>query len=103
MIRTAAVLLSVLALAGCAERASRGDPRLEDACRVAADRVYDFQHRGDIYSGQTNTNTPSSGIYAPGGNTQALGHIFARDNMIRDCVRHGGEAAPAPAPQPAAR
>ncbi len=97
MIRSAAVLLSVLALAGCAERAGRGDPRLEDACRVAADRVYDTQHRGDVYSGQANTNSPSSGMYAPGGNTQTLGHIFARDNMIRDCVRHGGQAEPAPA------
>jgi|GEM_PF-2658856 len=98
MIRTAAVLLSVLALAGCAERARRGDPRLEDACRVAADRVYDTQHRGDIYNNQMGNNgTPYSSNYAPGDNTQQLGHIFARDNMIQDCVRHGGEAEPSPA------
>ncbi len=100
MNRFAAVLPILLALASCApadKGASRGDPSMQDACRTAADRVYDSQHRADIFAPSSGVNSPASGSYAPGADSARLGNIFARDNMIRDCVRRGGEPEPAAA------
>ncbi len=96
MNRTAAVLLTCLALASCAPSeggSTRADPGTQEACRVQADRVYDSQHRADIFAPMSGVNTPSSNSYAPGADSPRLGQIFARDNMIRDCVRRGGVSA----------
>ena len=106
MYRTAAILLTCLGLAQCAQiggGAPRGDPALEGACRQRADRIYDAQHRGEIFSAPQGVNSPSSGAYAPGDDAPGLGQIYARDNMIQDCVRHGvaPDAAQGGAPAPA--
>ena len=93
MNRAAAIFLTCLALASCAPAgggAKRGDPSTQEACRAAADRVYDTQHRADIFAPSSGVNTPSSGSYAPGADSARLGNIFARDYMIRDCVRRNG-------------
>jgi hypothetical protein len=106
MNRTATILLTCLALASCAPKTggeARGDAATEAACRQHADQVYDVRNRGDIYSPQSGVNTPSSGSYAPGGDSRNLGQIFARDRMIRDCVRRGGVTDSAPTESPTGR
>ena len=60
------------------------------ACRHRADEVYQQQNRPDIYSPQPAINTPSSGAYAPGVTDRGLSTLYARDNLIRDCVRNTG-------------
>ncbi|MBV9248682.1 MAG: hypothetical protein JO227_05475 [Acetobacteraceae bacterium] len=60
------------------------------ACRQRADQVYERQNRGRIYSPQSAVNTPYSAGYAPGQTDIGLSQLFARDSMIRDCVRNTG-------------
>ncbi len=103
MTRTATFLLTCLALAGCARpggRDARADAATQAACRQEADRVYDAQNRGDIYSPQAAVNTPSSASYAPGADSRGLSQLFVHDKMIDDCVRRGGidDRPPATAP-----
>lgn len=107
MNRTAAILLSCMTLASCAPAggggAPAGDARLQEACRQAADRQYDSQHRADIFAPMSGVNSPQSGNYTSSANGRGLSQIFERDNDIRDCVRRGGlsanpEAPPKPAP-----
>lgn len=96
MYRTAAILLTCVALANCApaggDRAASGDARLEEGCRAAVDRQYDVQHRGDIFAPMSSVNAPQSGHYTSSADGKGLGQIFARDNDIRDCVRRSGTA-----------
>jgi hypothetical protein len=102
MTRTAAVLLTCLAFAGCAPigggGSNAGDPRIVAACRREADRVYDTQHRADIFTSQSGVNSPQSNDYSPGGGNRRLGDLFERDNDVRDCVRRAGVAAAPAAP-----
>jgi len=102
MNRIVAILLTCTALANCAPagrgESTSGDPRLQEACRQAADRQYDAQHRADIFAPMSGVNTPQSNNYAPGSDGRGLGQIFERDNDIRDCVRRGGLAARPAAP-----
>ena len=107
MNRTAAILLSCLALASCAPMggggSTAGDPRLQEACRQAADRAYDVQHRADIFVPMSGVNSPRSGNYTSSADGRGLSQIFERDNDIRDCMRRAGvsantETPPKPAP-----
>ena len=91
-------LVVALALAGCSGAgssgsASRADAATEAACRQRADQIYEQRNRAEIYSPQPSINTPSSGSYAPGATDRGLSDIFARDSMIRDCVRNTGTGA----------
>jgi hypothetical protein len=109
MNRAAFILLTCLALASCAPagggRATSQDSRLRAACTQAADRVYDTQHRGDIFAPMSGVNSPQSGNYTSSADGRGLSQIFGRDNDIQDCVRRGGmpaDSAPV-SPPPAAR
>ena len=106
MSRVVTISLAFLALASCSagnmgssspgagpSGPSRADAATEAACRQRADQVYDRQNRGEIYSPQSGVNSPSSALYAPGDDSHALGQIFARDRMIRECVRNAGTGA----------
>lgn len=106
MNRAAALLLVCLLPAACSPSGGSrpaADPATQAACRVQADRIYDTQHRADIFAPSAGVNAPLSNSYGPGSDGRQLGEIFARDNMIQDCVRRNGsvDAAPAPAPAPA--
>lgn len=112
MTRTVTMLIACLALASCAPGGGRGgggpaayNPELHEACRQAADRVYDARHRGDIFAPTSGVNTPQSGNYTSSANGQHLADIFERDNDIQDCERRAGlvaaPAEPPPAPPPA--
>ncbi len=106
MIRTTTILLTCLAMASCAPAGrggnTAGNSRLDDACRQAADRAYDTQHRAEIFVPISGVNTPQSNDYAPGSDGRGLSRIFERDNDIRDCVRRGGQTAnPETPPRPA--
>ena len=104
MSRVVTISLAFLALASCSPGStgptgsitsgpSRADAATEAACRQRADQVYDRQNRGEIYSPQSGVNSPSSAFYAPGDDSRSLGRIFARDRMIRECVRNTGTGA----------
>ena len=98
MNRTASILLTCFALASCAPAGggggtTSGDSRLQVACRQAADRAYDTQHRADIFVPMSGVNTPQSNDYAPGTDGRGLSQVFERDNDIHDCVRRGGQTA----------
>ena len=105
MTRTASIALMCLALASCAPTSGGGgDARLRAACNQAADRVYEAQHRADIFAPMSGVNSPQSGTYAAGSDGRGLSQLFGRENDVDDCVRTGGHpAGPAPAaPPPAA-
>ena len=107
MNRTASILLTCFALASCAPAgggggATSGDSRLQVACRQAADRAYDTQHRADIFVPMSGVNTPQSNDYAPGTDGRGLSQVFERDNDIHDCVRHGGLRSTTETPVPPA-
>jgi len=95
--RGAAALLGCLALGAC----SFGGPppsgqalanrQTVAACRQRAEEVYDIQHRAELYRPPPAINTPSSGDYAPGSlNDRRLSELYARDQLINDCIRNTG-------------
>jgi len=69
---------------------SRANAEALAACRDRAEQVYVQQNRPAIYSPQIAVNTPSSGAYAPGVTNRGLADLYARDTMIRDCMRNTG-------------
>ena len=69
---------------------SRADAATEAACRQRADEIYDRQNRGEIYSPPPGVNTPFFAGYSPGSTDRGLSQLYARDNLIRDCVRNTG-------------
>jgi hypothetical protein len=105
MNRTASILLTCFALASCAPAGGggSGDSRPRAACTQAADRVYDTQHRADIFAPMSGVNSPQSGNYTSSADGKDLSQLFDRDNDIDNCVRRNGLPANPPAPSPAAR
>jgi len=108
MTRTALIVLSCLALASCAPPGSgagggAGDARLRAACNAAADRVYEAQHRAEIFAPMSEVNSPQSSTYAAGADGRGLSQLFGRQNDVDQCVRSGGNPAAAAtgAPPPA--
>ena len=86
-----------LALAGCSfggpprsSAVSRSNAEALAACRQRAEDVYVQQNRPAIYSPQVAVNAPSSGAYAPGATDRGLADLYARDTMVRDCMRNTG-------------
>lgn len=96
--RGAAALLGCLALGACSfgappvsNRQAQANAETVAACRHRADEVYNIQNRPEIFRPPPAVNTPSSGQYAPGTlNNRRLSALFARDQMIRDCIRNTG-------------
>jgi hypothetical protein len=91
------VLLAAVALAACdagpPSAQAQADAATQAACRQRADQVYEQQNRGDIYSPQSQVNTPYSASYAPGVTGRGLSDVFAHDRMVSDCVRNTGTGA----------
>jgi hypothetical protein len=87
-------LLTAVAIAGCDSPAPTGqaqaDAATASACRQRADEVFDRQNRGQIFSPQSQVNTPFSANYAPNDGSQGLSQLFAHNRMIDDCVRNTG-------------
>ncbi|HTW72708.1 MAG TPA: hypothetical protein VME47_22710 [Acetobacteraceae bacterium] len=69
---------------------SRAQQSLLEACRRRADEVYNLTHRGDIYASESQVNTPYSADYQPGLPERGLSQLYARDQMVSDCVRNTG-------------
>jgi len=69
---------------------SRAQQSLVEACRHRADEAYNLTHRGDIYAGASQVNTPFSANYLAGVPDRGLSDMYARDQMVSDCVRNTG-------------
>jgi hypothetical protein len=91
------LMCAAVVLAGCNGAPPTGqaqaDAATQAACRQRADQAYEQQNRGDIYSPQSQVNTPYSGSYAPGVSGRGLSDVFAHDRMVNDCVRNTGTGA----------
>ena len=66
------------------------DPATRAACTQSAERVYNVRNRGDIYAPQSSVNAPFSANYGAGSTERGLSDQYAREAMIRDCVRNTG-------------
>jgi hypothetical protein len=89
------LLPALLALAACAapppppSGQARADAAVRTACREHADAVYERQNRDTIYT-ISSRDTPYSANYTPGVMDKGLSQLYARDNMVRDCIRNTG-------------
>ena len=88
-------LLTALAIAGCDSPApptgqAQADAATVSACRQRANEVFDRQNRGQIYSPQSQVNSPFSANFTPSDSTRGLSQLFAHDQMINDCIRNTG-------------
>ncbi|MDR3536190.1 MAG: hypothetical protein P4L71_06790 [Acetobacteraceae bacterium] len=66
------------------------DAATRAACTQHAEQVYDQRNRAEIYMPQSSVNSPYSGNYNPGATDRGLSDLYARNSMIRDCVRNTG-------------
>jgi hypothetical protein len=85
-----------------ANGAGRSDAATQAACRAHADQVYDERNRADIYAPLSSVNTPYSANYTPGVTNRGLADLYARDSLIRDCVRNTGTETSRDVPPPPA-
>jgi curli biogenesis system outer membrane secretion channel CsgG len=91
------ILLAATALAGCASMSAapptgqaQADASTRAACRQRAEEIYNQQNRAEIYSPQSQVNTPFSANYTPAEAGPGLSQLFAHDRMVSDCVRNTG-------------
>jgi hypothetical protein len=93
-LRLGMLMTCLVALSACEAPPTGGQARADAATRTAceqrANQVYDQQNRGEIYSPQSQVNTPYSANYAPAGTDRGLSELFAHDRMVSDCVRNTG-------------
>jgi hypothetical protein len=99
------VLVGAFALSACATPPQTGqaqaDAATRAACQARAEQAYDQQNRDQIYSPQSQVNTPYSANYTPDVSNRGLSDLFAHDRMVSDCIRNTGtgtERSPPPAP-----
>jgi len=92
-----ALSLLTLLLSGCTlgpSPAGGGEAQAQQslvtACRQRADEAYNVTHRDQIYASESQVNTPFSANYQPGIPSRGLSDLFARDQMVDDCVRNTG-------------
>ena len=87
-------LLSALLLSACGAPPSGGQARADAATRAAcqqrAEQTYELRNRADIYSPQSQVNTPFSGNDNSGIADRGLSELFVHDKMVSDCVRNTG-------------
>jgi hypothetical protein len=106
------VLASLAALSACDSPPQTGqaqaDAETRSACEKRANQVYDQQNRGEIYSPQSQVNSPYSANYLPADTGRGLSDLFVHDRLVSDCIRNTGTgtdrtqpAAAPPAPPPA--
>jgi hypothetical protein len=72
---------------------AQADSSTRAACRQRAEEVYNQQNRAEIYSPQSQVNTPFSANYTPAEAGPGLSQLFAHDRMVNDCVRNSGTGA----------
>jgi hypothetical protein len=88
------LLLGAVGLSACGGPSQSGqaqaDADTRAACRARADRTYNQQNRGEIYSPPPSVNTPYSANYVPSMSDRGLSDLFVHDRMISDCVRNTG-------------
>jgi hypothetical protein len=106
--------LAAATLSGCdrppPSSQAQADAATRRACQDRAEEAYNQQNRAEIYSPQSQVNTPYSGNYLPDVSNRGLSDLFVHDRMISDCVRNTGTgaertipAAPAKRPAPVTR
>lgn len=79
---------------------AQADAATRAACQNRAEEAYNQQNRGEIYSPQSQVNTPSSGNYVPDVTNRGLSDLFVHDRMVSDCVRNTGTGAERTVPAP---
>jgi hypothetical protein len=82
----------LIGLGGCAIPASpqsHTDRATLAACRDYANRVYDRNNRGDIYS-INQVGLPYSSSYMEGSQTNSLAAQYGNQRLIDNCVRNTG-------------
>jgi hypothetical protein len=98
------LLLGALALSACdappPTGQARADAATQAACRQRANQVYEQQNRAQIYSPQSQVNSPYSANYTPDVPNRGLSDLYAHDRMISDCVRNIGTGAERPSQPP---
>ena len=80
---------------------AQADAATRRACQNRAEEAYNQQNRAEIYSPQSQVNTPYSGNYLPDVTNRGLSDLFVHDRMVSDCVRNtgtGAERSPPSAP-----
>jgi hypothetical protein len=96
--------LGVIALPACdhapPSAQAQADAATRAACRQRAEQAYEQRNRGQIYSTQSQVNTPYSANYVPDVPNRGLSDVFAHDRMVSDCVRNTGTGAEPPSPRP---
>ena len=105
-LRLGMIMTCTAALAACAGP-SRGpqaeaDAATRAACQQRAEQVYDQQNRAEIYSPQSQVNTPYSANYAPASSGRGLSDLFVHERMVSDCVRNTGTGTERSPPSPPA-
>lgn len=102
-------LLCATALCACTDGAgppltgqSLADSQTRAACRDRVNAAFEIRDRAQIYSPQSQVNTPYSASYLPDLDDRGLSDQFEHDKMLSDCIRNtgtGAERSP-PAPPP---
>jgi hypothetical protein len=117
--RSAALTVSAAVLAATLFGCNRPPPSAQEqadaatraACQQRAEEAYNQRNRGEIFSPQSQVNTPYSGNYLPADSDRGLSELFVHDRMVSDCVRNTGTDsersppagfAPQPTPRPSA-
>jgi hypothetical protein len=89
-----AALMGVVALSACDVPPQTGqaqaDAETRAACQKRANEAYDQQNRDQIYSPQSQVNTPYSANYTPDVSNRGLSDLFVHDRMVSDCIRNTG-------------
>jgi len=95
-LRLAAVAL-LLALSACdrppPSAQSQADAATRTACQQRAEQAYDQRNRAEIYSPQSQVNSPYSGNYVSDRTDRGLSELFVHDRMVSDCIRNTGTGA----------
>ncbi|HEY0183796.1 MAG TPA: hypothetical protein VGC09_13400 [Rhodopila sp.] len=101
--------LGMALLSGCdrppPSAQAQADAATRAACERRANQAYDLQNRDQIYSPQSQVNTPYSANYTPDVSNRGLSDLFVHDRMVSDCVRNTGtgtDRTPPGTPAPAA-
>ncbi|HQT77084.1 MAG: hypothetical protein B7Z80_08405 [Rhodospirillales bacterium 20-64-7] len=98
-------LLGAVALSACSAPPpltgqAQADADTRIACERRAEQIYNQQNRGDIYSTGSQANMPYSANYPGELTSMGLSQQYARDRIVRDCIRNKG-TEPLPTPKPA--
>jgi hypothetical protein len=97
------IVSGAVALSACGAPPSgqaQANAATRTACEQRAEQAYNQQNRAEIYSPQSQVNTPFSANYTPGVSDRGLSGLFVHDRMVSDCVRNTGTGADRTPPSP---